>query len=377
MFSLLYLQYGVTTLRDLGQFDDDLPELIDKIDIGKVAGPRMYHCGAILDGDPPSVPGAVLVETAEDGKDSVANHASLGVDCIKVYGNLSAAAFKGVSEAAKRLGLPLIGHTPNAMSFNDIRDFESQHYTGIPYLTKPAPKDWAYKNQDLIDMTPADIDAVLGVMTENNISFLPTNANLISRLTVSDKTRFPPSEGFKHLPEFWEIAWPSVVSHPETDAEIETELEAVPFALSFIRQAHAHGIDVLVGTDVIMPYVIPGESLHQQLKLMSEALGSSDKALQAATQTNAQHIDPGKIGEISVGAYADLLLFKSDPRGDLANVKNWDYAMVDGRLYTREDVDAAVDKSDRHFRSRLYSTIMKIAYGFIASDYEDSEVSKH
>jgi len=377
LFSLLYLKHGVTTIRDLGQLDDDLPKLVDHLNSGKLAGPRIYYCGPILDGDPASVPGSKIVLNAEDGRQAVAAHARLGVDCIKVYGNPSPDAYKGVAEEAARIGLPLVGHTPHALSFHDIHNFESQHHTGIPYLDKPAPQTHAYKSQDVIDMTPADIDAVLDVMVKNNISYLPTNANLMSRLTVSDRERFPPSDGFQHLPEFWELAWPSIVSHPETDHEIETELKSFPAKLSFIRQAHARGVDVLVGTDVVMPYVIPGESLHQELKLMSVALGSDDLALQAATQINGKHIDPGKIGDISKGAYADLLLFKTDPRGDITKVQHWDYVIVGGRIYSREDVDAAIDRFDQHFRGRFYSTIMSAAYGFLASDYENSELAKN
>lgn len=377
LFSLLYLQHGITSIRDLGQFDDDLPDLVDQLNMGKLAGPHMYYCGRILDGDPVSVPGAVLVTTPDEGRQTVANHARSGVDCIKTYGNISADVLKGVSKEAKRLGLPHIGHTPHTISLRDIQNFESQHYTGIPYLTKPAPKDWAYKSQDLINMTPTDIQDVLHVMATNTISFLPTNANTQSRLTVSDPERFPPSEGFRHLPTFWELAWPSIVSHPETEAEIQTELDARNVGLSFIRQAHESGIDVLVGTDVIMPYVVPGEAMHQQLQLIAQALGSPERALQAATKTNGNHIDPGKIGELSVGAYADLLLFREDPRGPLENIQQWDFVMVKGRLYTREEVDAAVDRFDQHFRGPVYSTIMNTAYGFMAADYEDSEISKH
>lgn len=55
LFSLLYLQYGVTSVRDLGQFDDDLPYLKNRLNQGRLVGPRMYHCGRILDGDPLSV----------------------------------------------------------------------------------------------------------------------------------------------------------------------------------------------------------------------------------------------------------------------------------------------------------------------------------
>ena len=376
LFSLLYLQSGVTSVRDLGQFDDDLPKLINDIKSGQIAGPRMYHCGRILDGNP-SVQGAVVLQTTEDGKRAVINHARDNVDCIKVYGNIPVDAFKGVAEQAKLLKLPLVGHTPNAISFHDLKNFESQHYTGIPYLDTAAPKNRAYRSQDLIDMTDGDMNAVIGVMVANNISFLPTNANLMSRLTVSDPVRFPPSDGFKNLPEFWDIAWQTIASHPETNAEIKTELDARSHAYSFIKKAHESGIDVLVGTDVIMPYVIPGEAMHQQLSILSLALGSEEEALQAATQTNGQHIDPGKIGKISIGAYADILLFKSDPRGDLSKIKNWDYAVVDGRLYTREDVDSAVKRIGRHVRSPAYATVMGAAYDFVAGEYDDTAVNEH
>ena len=376
LFSLLFLQHGVTTIRDLGQLDDDLPNLVKRLNTGKLVGPRMYYCGRILDGNPPSIPGAVLIENAEDGRRAVAEHAKQGVDCIKIYGNLSADAFTGVSNEANRLNLPLTGHTPRALSFHNIRNFESQHYTGIPYLSFPAPKGWAYKSQDLISMAPSYVDSVLEVMSSNNISFLPTNANNRSRLTVSDPDRFPASPGFRHMPNFWETTWPSIVSHPETDAEIETELEAAPVALAFIKKAHERGVDVLVGTDVIMPYVIPGESIHQQLELISKALESDEKALRAATFTNGQHIDSGKIGEISIGAYADMLLFKQDPRGNLAAIQNWDYALIGGRLYHREDIDNAVERYDRHFQGRIYNTVMNMAYRIVGTGYENSEVSK-
>jgi len=377
LFSLLYLQYGVTSVRDLGQFDDDLPDLIDRLEQGALAGPRMYACGRILDGEPIGPPGAILVKTFQDGQRAVSELADQNVDCVKVYGNLSPEAFKGVSEMANQLSLPLVGHTPNAMSFDNIQNFESQHYTGIPYLTKPAPTGFAYKSRDLINMSQGDVDAVLDVMSDNNISFLPTNANLESRLTVSDKERFPPSEGFKHMPEFWEIAWPSIVSAPETDIEIQTEIDARPYALSFIRQAHERDIDVLIGTDVVMPYVIPGEAMHQQLAIIAEALGSTEAALESATRINGEHIDPDKIGGIKIGAYADMLLFKTDPRGDLEAVKNWDFAIIGGRLYARADVDAAVNALDKHFKGTLYSFVMNTAYGFLAGDYEASNVSKH
>ena len=377
LFSLLYLKYGVTTVRDLGQLDGSVAALKERLNNGKLVGPNMYRCGAILDGAPPFFDSYTVVLNQEDGRKAVQLNAKNGADCTKVYGNISPDALKGAAEESARLDLPLIGHMPRRTSIADVVDFEIQHYTGIPYLNKPAPKDWAYRSQDLIDMTSTEIDDVLSVMVANNISFLPTNANAMSRLTASDTNRFPASEGFSYVPEFWEIAWDSIISHPETEAEIQTELKALPVALSFIRKAHDNGVDVLVGTDVVMPYVIPGESLHQQISLMSRAFGAPEMALKAATLTNGQHIDKGRVGKVTIGAKASLLFFKTDPRGDLTNIQNWDYLMVEGRLYTRDEIDAAVEQYRQHFRGKLYSKVLNVAYRFLAPDNEDSEPRPH
>ena len=370
LFSLLYLKYGVTSVRDLGQFDDSIAGLASNLNQGKIVGPRMYRCGPILDGTPPiaPAPGAKLVLTFEDGAQAVRELAASGVDCIKVYTYLPASAFAGVSMEAERLGLPLIGHTPHAMKMSDITNFESQHYTGIPYLHRSPTNGWDYRTEDLMDMTPTEIMKVISVMRENNIAFLPTNANAVARLSVSDIARFPATEGFRHLPDLWAIAWPSIVSHPETDAEIEIQLKGMATTSSIARAAHLGGVDILVGTDVIMPYVIPGEALHLQLEILSDIFGSRQEALRAATQINGRHIDKGRIGHLKIGAYADILLLKRDPRADLDTLQDWEFLLVAGRLYTKDQIDLAVTRYDQHFHGVIYSTILRIVYLLLLSD---------
>ncbi len=78
LFSLLYLKHGVTAVRDLGQFDDSLPELVDRLNTGELVGPRMYRCGRMLDGNPPSTPGAIEVLSFDEGQRIVAAHAEAG-----------------------------------------------------------------------------------------------------------------------------------------------------------------------------------------------------------------------------------------------------------------------------------------------------------
>jgi len=237
LFSLLYLQYGVTTVRDLGQLDNSLPKLMRKIQDGKIPGPRMYRCGPVLDGTPASFSGAISIKTSEEARSKVVELANDGVSCIKTYDRLPSEAFRAASDAASKRSLPLVGHTPHSIKLSDIRNFEIAHFTGIPYLENDPPDGRAYLSQDLIDMTDEDIENVISLMRQNNLSILPTNANNLARLTVSAPERFPATTGLRHLPAFWQQAWPGIVSHPETKAEIEADLMASPIGLSFMRRA--------------------------------------------------------------------------------------------------------------------------------------------
>lgn len=368
LFSLLYLKYGVTSVRDLGQLDKSLPKLMRDIQNGKTAGPRMYRCGPVLDGMPASFSGAMSVQTAEEATRLVAELASEGVSCIKTYDRLPAEAFRAARDEASKQGLPLIGHTPHSVKLSDVRNFEIAHFTGIPYLEDDPPEGFAYLSQDLINMTEDEIVRVISLMQQNNLSILPTNTNTLARLTVSDRERFPPTQGLRHLPAFWQRAWPGIVSHPETETVIQADLMASPIGLAFMRRAKEAGIDVLAGTDVIMPYVIPGESLHLQIGMMATAFEDTESALVAATQINGKHVDDGKIGRIKTGAYADLLFFEDNPRRNLDSVRYWSRLMVDGRLYYREDLDNAIAKYDRHFNGIIYSSLMNFVYSLMSDE---------
>lgn len=369
LFSLLYLKYGVTTVRDLGQIDGSVATLQSDIASGKIVGPRMYRCGPVLDGDKPNWPSALRVLDGMQAVTKVKSLKASGVSCIKTYTRLPKTAFEGAAAEAARQGLPLIGHTPHAVNLRNVSDFEIQHFNGIPYLHKAPPENADYRSEDVSAMSEADVAEVIALMKTNSMSILPTQANGRARLTASDYKRFPPTEGTKHLPRGWEKAWPIIVSHPETTDAITADLAGISAELAFVGKAQLAGIDVLAGTDVVMPYVVPGESLHIELRLLSDAFGSEEAALAAATQVNGRHVDQGRIGRIAAGNFADLLVFREDPRIDLASVKDWTFLMVDGRMYGRGQIDAAVDKYDQHFRGAFYEAATSYLIGILASNY--------
>jgi imidazolonepropionase-like amidohydrolase len=373
LFSLLYLKYGVTSVRDLGQTDDSIADLQADILAGRIAGPRMYRCGPVLDGERPSWPSALRIVDGPQAISAVKTLKAGGASCIKTYTGLPKSAFVAVAAEAKRQGLPLLGHTPHAVNLRDVLDFEVQHFNGIPYLHKPPPENADYRSQDVSAMTGSDIAEVIALMKANRVSILPTQANQKARLTASDRQRFPPTEGLRHLPAFWEQAWPMIVAHPETAEAVAADLDGIAAEIAFVGKARLAGIDVLAGTDVVMPYVVPGESLHLQLAMLSEAFGGDEAALAAATGVNGRHVDRGKVGRIAVGNFADLLILPKGARRDLATVRNWQFAMVGGRMYPRAQIEAAVERYDQHFRGAYYENVMNGLVGILASGFSREE----
>lgn len=76
----------------------------------------------------------------------------------------------------------------------------------------------------------------------------------------------------------------------------------------------AAGAPLLVGTDAGNPFVIPGESMHDELELLVAAGAPRARVLHAATAGAAAHLGlRGRAGVVAPGARADLLLVDADP----------------------------------------------------------------
>ena len=376
LFSLLYLKYGVTSIRDTGQSEESVVALAQKLNTQKLAGPRMYSCGPVIDGDPPGWAFSQIATTAQDGERLVRELAAKGVDCIKVYNEISKAAYEAIRREAAIHKIPVIGHVPHAVGLTNVRDMQVQHLTGVPYVNGGRPvygRD--YSDEDMNALSTSSFTKAVEIAKANNISFTPTISNYQMRLIAADKERFPMTDGMKHLPEFWSMAFQTVAWHPNNEAEIDARLLAIETSKEFVKAAHKEGIHILAGTDTIMPYVVPGESLLIELDMLADIFKSNEEALTSATTLNGFYIDQDKIGVIKVGAHADMLLLKSDPRENLDVIRDWEHLVVGGRFVSRAQLDAQVERFDKHFGSIGYRTIMGLAMSFKASNYAKEELA--
>src|SRR5262249_28320487 len=81
-FFLMYLRYGVSTIRDTGNAGF-MFAMRQRLLNGEVAGPRAFTSGPILDGDPPVWPFSIMVRNAADADRAVDQVAAQDADFVK------------------------------------------------------------------------------------------------------------------------------------------------------------------------------------------------------------------------------------------------------------------------------------------------------
>jgi hypothetical protein len=365
---LLYLDYGVTSVRDAGSFDGSILPTRQQILRGEFAGPRIFACGPIFDGDPPVWPGSKVVHNASEAERGVDEVAAQGVHCIKAYERLTPDALEGLRRAAARHHLPLIGHVPRSVPFEQAHLDDVQHLTGAPAMTQQkfaSPLEAINATiQAWNDIDDARINFIVRTSVEQKIAHTPTIV-VVDQLTNLSDPALQYDPGALLLPRYYrEIIWkPAALPNPkDSGAPIPPRpYTALENFREVVRRMHGAGVVLHVGTDTLNPFVVPGEALHKELGNFVECGFTPEQAWAAATRENGAALPEPGLGTVAVGAPADLLVYREDPTRDLDAASSLEAVIANGRIYTKEDLDAAVARNRDHFRSWLYDHLTMLA----------------
>ena len=156
--------------------------------------------------------------------------------------------------------------------------------------------------------------------------------------------------------------------NPALYALTSSQFEDLPLRVrhmrSLVRRLYSEGVPVFAGTDTPNPFVVPGESLQRELRILAEEGLGVEGAWRAATRHSGRAIGVEKLGTLVPGAPADLLVFREDPTRDLAALSTLGAVVAQGRLYRKEALDAAVLRYRAHFESFPYETLAMAAARF-------------
>jgi imidazolonepropionase-like amidohydrolase len=113
---------------------------------------------------------------------------------------------------------------------------------------------------------------------------------------------------------------------------------AQPEGYAGIRRAAEAGVRVAFGTDAGSP-VVPHNEIVSELKYMITAGVCADSwaALRSITMRASELLQlDTRLGTVSAGKTADLLVVRGDPVTDLESLRNVERVYVNGRLAFRE-----------------------------------------
>jgi imidazolonepropionase-like amidohydrolase len=107
---------------------------------------------------------------------------------------------------------------------------------------------------------------------------------------------------------------------------------------------HRSRVALLAGTDLGLPWMYPGLSLHDELASLVRAGLSPAEALRTATLNPAVYWNRTRdFGTIAAGKLADLVLLDGDPLSDIGNTRRVNAVVLDGQLFERSTIDRLLD----------------------------------
>ena len=341
-FPRLYLAGGVTSIRTTGSVEPytDL-ELKKDIDAGKMAGPKIHVTGPYLEG-----PGSFAIQMhqlrdAEDARETVEFWIKQGVTSFKAYMDITPDELSAAVKAAHAHGIKVTGHLCSigfreaaALGIDDLEhgifvdtEFLPEKKEGVCPNTRDATKAVlaleisSKPMQDMIHDLIAHHVAVTSTLPVFETS-VPGRAPLDARVLDA----MMPEARLAYLTRRARISDGAATS--TAGAMFKKEME---FERDFVKQ----GGMLLAGLDPTgYGGVIAGFGDQREVELLVEAGFTPLEAIHIATSNGAEFLgELDKIGTLSSGKAADLVVLDGDPSVNIKDIEKVELVFKDGVGY--------------------------------------------
>ena len=334
-FLFPYVANGVTTVQVLSGTRELLP-VRAQIAGGELLAPRLI-LARMIDGPdkawPP--PLSTWVSTADEARRATRQAKADGYDKMKVYSFLTKETYDAVIATAKEQHMDVIGHIPYALSVEYVVDAGQKMIAHTEEVAKHAHGDYS----------AGKIAYFAGRIADGGVWMTPT---LVTTRRILDEFSDPnglfasPEAAYVRHPMQTEI-W-SFISNmykdipPEHRTKLLDDFEK--FQRPFTKVFHDKGGQLMTGTDSLLPRLVPGFALHQELKEFVDVGLTPYEALRASTTVPYEYLGEARdAGTIEVGKRPDLLLVDANPLEDVAAASKITGVLMRGRWISRQEID--------------------------------------
>lgn len=356
----LFIAHGITPVRDAAA--DLSPHVLrwrSEIASGKLSGPAIFTSGPKIEGINSIWVGDIEVGTIPEMYRALDSLQKLQVDFIKITENtlLPEIYLEAIREARRR-GLKISGHIPNALSIMDVSDAGLTSIEHMSYVLRAGAKaeaDIASKfaqgnisAREVMPLVMESFDETYALsaykkLAANGTAVVPTL--MISRVTAYlDQEDHWKDDYLKYLGQGLKNTYWWRVNRAAGDSKEAIELRHRIFekSASLLPLLKKAGVTIIAGTDAgyLNSFDYPGLGLHSELELMVKYGLSPLEALQASIINGPAFFDKQHMyGKIGKGYRADLILLSANPLDSISNTKNIHAVIHDGQYFSREALD--------------------------------------
>jgi len=349
-----FVRSGVLQVRDVGGPIDRLAELSRRTAEGELLGPEIFYSGPMLESSPltwekinEALPGFTVALDSEDDVDRVLPQlAAQGACMVKTFNRIDQALYRHLVEAAGRAGLKIV-HDPGTPLFHwmPIDEALDLGVTCFEHAKAPWPvvlKDDLRARHDAATGSGANPAAQMAVMMEavergmEGVSLERLQA-LADRMVARDALLCPTLTVFHEMAaaasrqeERGQAGGAGDSLAPSGNAADSAAPFANPDAMrrrvmaameeisrQFVRELAARHVKMLVGQDGCRP----GATL-EEMELLRDCGVPDIEILRGATLYPAEWLGVAdRLGSVSKGRVANLLVLKADPLDDIGNMK--------------------------------------------------------
>ncbi len=339
---LLYVANGVTTIRNMSGAQVHL-DWRKQIALGQLFGPTLFTTGPIINANAP--PSRASVDTVEQARAVVAEQKRAGYDFVKVYGGLSLESYDALVAAAREHEIPVVGHVPHAVGLEHVLNAGQEsieHMDSYGLALESAPPD--DNANHFVRMVRAwehgqmsRIPRLAQQTREAGTWVCPTLSVFDGRLAPEDVAEAAlrrPEIRFVYPVQLRE--WKDTRGHAPTYRSFRASKGNRDRMTKALWDA---GHRILLGTDTANPFLVPGFSIHEELRHLVEAGLTPYEALRTGTHNAAEFVGRlDEFGAVAEGLRADLILLEANPLEDVQHVASRVGVMVRGRWYAEAEL---------------------------------------
>jgi imidazolonepropionase-like amidohydrolase len=336
----LYVANGITTVRGmLG--DASHLKLRETLSRHEIVGPRLVTSGPSFNGN--SVSGPAQAERM------VREQASAGYDFLKIHPGVPRDAYDAIAETANELGIAFAGHVPADVGL--LHALESgqatiDHLDGYVQALVPNPAD-AGGGLFALDLLPqvddSRIDVVVAATRDAGAWVVPTETLLENFAAAANINSIDARPQNAYLPRSVRSRYLQALSGNAIDAAAASQY--LDLRKRIIRELHAAGVGILLGSDAPQIFNVPGFSAHRELASYVAAGLSPFEALKTGTVNPARYFGrEDESGTLSPGKSADIIWLSANPLTDIANTQSIQGVMLRGEWLDRLTLDAGLAK---------------------------------